>query len=62
MICLAFVPVDDVTFAFEELRKEDPSEELESLAEYFEDIDIGACQRNRRVKQNRRVGDINRKS
>ena len=26
LICLAFVPVDDVTFAFEALQKKDPSE------------------------------------
>ena len=34
MICLAFVPIDDVIFAFEALRKEDPSEEFQSLSDY----------------------------
>ena len=47
MICLAFVPVDDVIFAFEALRKEDPSEEFQSLSDYFEDTYIGACRGNR---------------
>ena len=41
MICLAFVPIDDVIFAFEALRKEDPSEEFQSLSDYFEDLYIG---------------------
>ena len=37
IICLAFVLVDDNIFAFEALRKEDPSEEFQSLSDYFED-------------------------
>ena len=46
MICLAFVPVDDVIFVFEALRGI-----TESIG-YFEDTYIGACRGNRRVKQN----------
>ena len=54
MICLAFVPVDDVIFAFEALRKEDPSEEFQSLSNYFED-----CRGNRHVKPKFDIADWN---
>ena len=37
VICLAFVLVDDEIFVFEALGKEDPSEEFQSLSDYFED-------------------------
>ena len=59
MICLAFVPIDDVIFAFEALRKEDPSEEFQSLSDYFEDTYIGACRGNRRVKPKFDIADWN---
>ena len=59
MICLAFVPIDDVIFAFEALRKEDPSEEFQSLTDYFEDTYIGACRGNRRVKPKFDIADWN---
>ena len=59
MICLAFVPIDDVIFAFEALRKEDPSEEFQSLSDYFEDTYIGACRGNRRVKPKFETADWN---
>ena len=59
MICLAFVPVDDVIFAFEALRKEDHSEKFQSLSDYFEDTYIGACRGNRRVKSKFDIADWN---
>ena len=59
MIYLAFVPVDDVIFAFEALRKEDPSEEFQSPSDYFEDTYIGACRQNRRVKPKFDIADWN---
>ena len=59
MICLVFVPIDDVIFAFEALRKEDPSEEFQSLSDYFEDTYIGACRGNRRVKPKFDIADWN---
>ena len=59
MICLAFVPIDDVILAFEALRKEDPSEEFQSLSDYFEDTYIGACRGNRRVKPKFDIADWN---
>ena len=59
MICLAFVPVIYVIFAFEALRKEDPSEEFQSLLDYFEDTYIGACRANRRVKPKFDIADLN---
>ena len=59
MICLAFVPIDDVIFAFEALRKEDPSEEFQSLSDYFEDTRIGACRGNIRVKPKFDIADWN---
>ena len=34
---MAFVLVDDATYVFEKLRKEDPSEPFQSLPDYFED-------------------------
>ena len=57
MIHLAFVPVDDVIFASEALRKEDPSEDFQSLSDYFEDTYIGACRENRRVKPKFDIAD-----
>ena len=59
MVCLAFVRVDDVIFAFEALRKEDPSEEFQSLSDYFDDNYIGACRGNRRLKPKFDIADWN---
>ena len=59
MICMAFVPVDDVNFDFEALQKLDPSEEFQSLSDYFEDTYIGACRGNRRVKPKFDIADWN---
>ena len=56
---LSIIPVDDVIFAFEALRKEDSSEEFQSLSEYFEDTYIGACRGNRRVKPKFDIADWN---
>ena len=58
-ICLAFFPVDDVIFAFEALRKEDPSEELQNPSDYFDDTYIGACRGNRLVKLKFDIEDWN---
>ena len=58
-ICFAFVPIDDVFFAFEALRKEDTSEEFQSLSDYFEDTYIGAFRGNRCVKSKFDIADWN---
>ena len=58
-ICLAFVLVDDVVFAFEALRKENPSEEFQSLSEYFEDTYVCACRGNSSVKSKFDIADWN---
>ena len=57
MIHLAFVPVDDVIFASEALRKEDPSEDFQSLSDYFDHTYIGGCRENRRVKPKFDIAD-----
>ena len=58
-ICFAFVPIDDVIFAFEALRKEDTSEEFQSLSDYFEDTYIGTFRGNRCVKSKFDIADWN---
>ena len=62
MTCLAFVPIDDVIFAFDALPKEDPSEEFQSLLVYFEDTYIGACRGTRHVKPKFDIADWKQKT
>ena len=52
ILYLAFVPVEYLTFAIEELRKTVPFEKFQSILDYFEDSYITAWRGNRRVKPN----------